>query len=122
MHHLLLFLPLLALILFYLIPWPVALPFYALILVGSIIAYWKALQAQRQPPVMGRKAMIGDQAIVVSAAKGEAEVEYQGEIWGAVSFQPLEPGQQVIIEGVEGLTLQVSPLPPPEKEERASQG
>ena len=113
MHHLLLFLPLLALILFYLLPWPCALPFYALILVGSIIAYWKALQAQRQPPVMGRRAMIGDRAVVVKAAKGGLEVEYKGEIWNAVSPQPLQLGHEVIIEKVEGLILQVAPLPQP---------
>lgn len=120
MHHLLLFLPLLALILFYLLPWQVALPFYALILVGSIIGYWKALQAQRQPPVMGRRAMIGDRAVVVKAEKGELEVEYKGEIWNAVSPQPLQPGQEVIIEKVEGLILQVAPLPQPLNKGRAS--
>lgn len=117
MHHLLLFLPLLALILFYLLPWQVALPFYALILVGSIIGYWKALQAQRQPPAMGRRAMIGDRALVVKAEKGGLEVEYKGEIWNAVSPQPLQIGQMVIIEKVEGLILQVAPFPqPPDKE------
>lgn len=121
MHHLLLFLPLLTLILFFFLPWKVALPFYAFILIGSIIGYWKALQAQRQPPVMGRRTMIGDKAIVVSAARGVAEVEYQGEIWSAISPHPLEPGQQVLIEGVEGLTLRVLPVSPPAKEERASQ-
>ena len=117
MHHVLLFLPLLALILFFFFPWQVALPFYALILIGSIIGYWKALQAQRRPPIMGRKVMIGDQADVISVEKGEMEVEYKGEIWGAVSSQLLQPGQRVIIEKVEGLTLQVAPLPqPPDKE------
>jgi membrane protein implicated in regulation of membrane protease activity len=113
MHHLLLFLPVLALILFYLLPWPIALPFYALILVCSIIGYWKALQAQRQPPAMGRRAMIGDRALVVKAEKGDLEVEYKGEFWNAVSSQPLQVGQMVIIEKVEGLILQVAPLPQP---------
>jgi len=121
MHHVLLFLPLLALILFFFFPWQVALPFYALILIGSIIGYWKALQAQRQPPIMGRKVMIGDQADVITVEKGEIEVEYKGEIWGAVSSQLLQPGQRVIIEKVEGLTLQVAPLPELAGDERAEQ-
>jgi membrane protein implicated in regulation of membrane protease activity len=121
MHHVLLFLPLLALILFFFLPWQVALPFYALILIGSIIGYWKALQAQRQPPIMGRKVMIGDQADVITVEKEEIEVEYKGEIWGAVSSQPLQPGQRVIIEKVAGLTLQVAPLPEPAGEEHAEE-
>ncbi len=53
MHHVLLFLPLLALGLFFILPWQAALPLYGLIRIVSLIGYWKALQAQRQPPVMG---------------------------------------------------------------------
>jgi membrane protein implicated in regulation of membrane protease activity len=113
MHNLLLFLPLLALGLFFILPWQAALPLYVLILIVSIIGYWKALQAQRQPPVMGRRAMIGDRAVVVKAERGELEVEYKGEIWNAVSSQPLQVGQMVIIEKVEGLILHVAPLPQP---------
>jgi membrane protein implicated in regulation of membrane protease activity len=122
MHHLILLLPLFILILFMLFPWPAALPFYALILIGSIIAYWKALRAQRQPPMMGKRVMIGDRATVVSATRKAVEVEYQGEVWNASSSQPLEPGQQVFIEGVEGLTLRVSTSPPPEKMGPAAPG
>jgi membrane protein implicated in regulation of membrane protease activity len=122
MHHLILLFPLFALILFMLFPLPAALPLYAIILLGSIIAYWKALQAQRQPPVMGKKVMIGEKATVVSATRKAVEVEYQGEVWNAASSQPLEPGQQVFIEGVEGLTLRVSKSPPPGKKEPAAPG
>jgi membrane protein implicated in regulation of membrane protease activity len=75
MHHLILLFPFFALTLFLLFPWPAALPFYMLILIGSIIAYWKALQAQRQPPVMGKKVMIGEKATVVSATRKAVEVE-----------------------------------------------
>jgi membrane protein implicated in regulation of membrane protease activity len=110
MHHLLLFLPVLALWLFFLFPWGIALPFYALILIVSLIAYWKALQAQRQPPVMGRRVMIGDRAVVVRKEKEELEVEYKGEIWKASSRQDLQPGQEVTIEKVDGLILEVAPL------------
>jgi membrane protein implicated in regulation of membrane protease activity len=111
MHNVLLFLPLLALGLFYLFPWQAALPLYGLILIVSMIGYWKAFQAQRQSPVMGKRVMVGDRAVVVRAEMDRVEVDYQGEIWKAVSLQPLHPGQQVIIEKVEGLTLQVAPLP-----------
>jgi membrane protein implicated in regulation of membrane protease activity len=85
MHHLLLFLPILALGLFIILPWPLALALYLVILIGSIVAYWKALQALRQPQVMGRSTMIGDLAVVVRAEKDEVQVEYKGEIWSAVS-------------------------------------
>ena len=52
MHNLLLFLPLLALGLFFVLPWQGALPLYGIILIISVIGYWKGLQAQRQPPIM----------------------------------------------------------------------
>ncbi len=54
--------------------------------------------------------MVGDQAVVVKAEGGEVEVDYQGETWRAFSSQPLQPGQQVVIEAVDGLTLRVAPV------------
>ncbi len=111
MHHLLLLLPLLALALFAYLPLEAALPLYLLILAGSLAAYWKALQAQRRPPMMGKGAMIGDRAVVVHVVREyEAEVEYRGEIWTALSSQPLKEGEEVAIEEVEGLRLRVSPV------------
>ncbi len=110
MHHLLLFLPLLALILFFYYPWRVALPVYLAILIGSFIVYWKAIQAQRRPAAMGATAMVGSHARVVKAEAGLIEVEYEGEIWRAVCSQPVLVDQTVRIDGVEGLTLRVAPL------------
>ena len=62
---------------------------------------------------MGRKVTVGDHAVVVRAESDKVEIEYQGEIWRAVSPQPVHPGQQVIIKKVEGLTLQVAPFSQP---------
>jgi len=111
MHHLLLLLPLAGLLLFIYLVWQVALPIYVIILIASLALYWKIIKAQRRTPVMGKRAMIGDPATVVSVKAGEVEVDYQGEIWRAVSSQPLRNGQNVIIEGAEGLTLRVKPAP-----------
>ena len=113
LHHALLLMPLIALVLFLLLPWPYALALYIPIASVSLLGYWKVLQAQRQPPIIGTRAMIGGRAEVVSSKKGELEVHYRGETWRAVSSQALQRGQAVVIEGVEGLTLQVVPLSQP---------
>ena len=118
MHHLLLLLPLAALVLFAYLPFRTALPLYLLILAGSLAAYWKALQAQRRVPATGRRAMIGDRAVVVRVGETEAEVEYHGEIWNAFSSGPLKQGDSVVIEAVEGLRLKVSPFVEPSSGQR----
>jgi membrane-bound serine protease (ClpP class) len=110
MHHLLLILPLLGLILFVFLLWQVALPLYMVMLIVSLAIYWKIIQAQRRRPVIGKRAMIGDRAVVVRIGGDAVEVEYEGEIWRAVSPEPLHQGQQVVIESVEGLVLRVAPL------------
>ena len=111
MHHLLLLIVLLGWILFLFLSWQIALPLYVIGVIISLSIYWKIIQAQRRRPVIGKRAMIGDQAVVVRAQADEIEVDYQGEIWRAVSSQPLQSGQKVIIEGVEGLILRVRPAP-----------
>ena len=113
MHHAFLFVPLIALILFLLLPWPYALALYVPIAGVSLLGYWKALQVQRRPPVIGKRAMIGGHAEVVSSKQGELEVHYRGETWWATSSQTLQRGQEVVIEGIEGLTLRVEPLSQP---------
>ncbi len=109
MHHLLLLLPLVGLVLFIYLVWQVALPLYVIVLIATLALYWKIIKAQRRTPVVGKRAMIGDPAVVVSVKEGQMEVDYQGEIWRAVSSQPLHVDQKVIIEGVEGLILRVAP-------------
>lgn len=111
MHHLLLLVVLLGWILFLILSWQIALPLYMIAVIISLVIYWKIIQSQRQQPVIGKRAMIGDQAVVAKAEGSDIEVEYQGEIWRAVSAQPLHRDQQVTIEAVEGLVLRVKPTP-----------
>jgi membrane-bound serine protease (ClpP class) len=113
MQHVLMAMPLLALVFFLFLPWPEALALYIPTVAVSMFAYWKVLQAIFQQPVTGKKAMLGDRAEVVDPDGIQLEVRYHGEIWHAVSDQPLQPGQQVIIEDVEGLRVRVVPLPQP---------
>jgi len=111
MHHLLLLVVLFGWILFLFLAWQIALPLYVIGVIISLTIYWKIFLAQRRRPIIGRRAMIGDHAVVVRAEADKIEVDYQGESWRAVSSQPLQTGQKVIIEGVEGLILRVKPIP-----------
>jgi len=106
-------LPLVGLVLFKFLPWREALPLYLATVAVSLGLFWKVMQAQRRRPIIGKRAMIGDQAVVVSVKGDEVWVDYQGETWHAVSPKPLHQGQKVIIEGVERLTLRIAPLPSP---------
>jgi len=112
MHHLFLLVVLFGWILFLFLTWQIALPLYVMAVIISLMIYWKIIKAQRKAPVIGKRAMIGGQAVVVRVDGDEVEVEYEGEIWRTVSPEPLKQGQRVMIKGVEGLILKVVPLGP----------
>ncbi len=109
MHHLILLLPILTLGLFFVFRWQIALILYLPILLGSVAVFLKVLHAQRQPRTTAEEAMVGAGAVVIEARKGEVLVEYQGEIWRAVSTVPLHPHEEVLIKAVNGLRLTVVP-------------
>lgn len=65
--HVLLIMPLLGLGLFALLPWPVALPSYLVLVAVSLALYVKVIQAMRQPVRTGREAMLGAVVTVTRA-------------------------------------------------------
>jgi membrane protein implicated in regulation of membrane protease activity len=81
------------------------------------VRIWRGLQALQRPIVTGEDAMIGQRAVVIHADDGQHEVEYEGEIWRVVSYQPQSLGQQVVIKDVKGLILQVESLSQASQEE-----
>jgi membrane-bound serine protease (ClpP class) len=76
-----------------------------------------ALTSQRRPSATGAEALVGEQGRARTAVSPDAagQVDVRGEIWRAVSREPLLPGQPVRVLGANGLTLVVEPdLLPPE--------
>jgi membrane-bound serine protease (ClpP class) len=78
----------------------------------AAVAVWLArlaVAAQRQPPVMGQEAMIGEPGEALTAiAPGRAgQVATRGEIWNATSGEPIPEGARVRVTGVDRLTLVV---------------
>jgi membrane protein implicated in regulation of membrane protease activity len=59
--------------------------------------------SKRRRAVTGAEALIGQTAVVATPT----QVRIAGELWHARSGDVLVPGQQVVVRGVEGLTLYV---------------
>ena len=69
-----------------------------------------ALRARRRPLVSGAPTMVGVPARILEADGDSAWASVDGERWQVRCAVPLQPGQQVLVTRVDGLTLEVSPL------------
>ncbi|MGC9943416.1 MAG: nodulation protein NfeD [Verrucomicrobiota bacterium] len=70
----------------------------------------KGIRAQYLPKRVGVETMMGKTVSVLSRIGPEGgKVFIEGEIWNAISENPVETGQLVEIAGIEGLTLKVKP-------------
>jgi membrane-bound serine protease (ClpP class) len=87
----------------------------ALLLAAAVLGLGRlALKAQRHPPQTGIETMVGTlgRTRVPMAAGIPAQIDARGEIWRAISPEPLPAGAAVRIVAVQGLTLLVEPADP----------
>jgi membrane-bound serine protease (ClpP class) len=78
----------------------------ALALLG-IVSF--AVRARRRPVVSGAEGLLRERAEAVEAFDREGLVRAHGEIWRAVSREPIREGQRLRILAVKGLRLEVEP-------------
>jgi membrane protein implicated in regulation of membrane protease activity len=52
-------------------------------------------------------SLIGSRGVVANFANGVGSVKVQDTVWRATSEEPLEPGESVVIDAVDGATLRV---------------
>lgn len=95
---------------FFQISWSVILPVVALAAAFSLFIVGMGVKAMRRRPVTGREEMVGLVGIVKTALTPHGQLAIHGEIWEAVSDQPLQPGDEAEVTSVEGLRLHVTPL------------
>ncbi len=69
---------------------------------------WGLRLARRRSSV-GAQTLIGREAFVVRALDPEGQVTIDGERWTARSATPVPADTKVVIESIDGLTLQVRP-------------
>jgi membrane-bound serine protease (ClpP class) len=70
-------------------------------------AVTKALRAHHQRPTTGREGLIGQEGRADSGIVPEGKVFVNGEYWDAWSEEPIDAGDKVVVEAVEGMRLKV---------------
>ena len=80
--------------------------------------WWSRRRRRLTPVAVGAETIVGRTGIVLGrldpgAASPAGQVRVEGEIWGARSAEPIDPGAVVIVTAVDGLVLDVRPAPRP---------
>ena len=110
-YIILLLLPLIGIVVFWLFPLPQAILVYIVILAVSGLLYWVIARAMKRRLKYGLEGLVGAEARVVSKLGPHDEAQYmvrvRGELWSANSRDDLKLGEMVKILSVDGLTLLV---------------
>ncbi len=110
-YIILLLLPLIGIIVFWLLPLPWNIVAYLGVLLVSGLLYWVIARAMRMRSKYGAEGLIGNEARVVSKLGPHDDAQYmvrvRGELWRANSTDDLKPDQTVKVMSVDGLTLNV---------------
>jgi membrane-bound serine protease (ClpP class) len=64
-------------------------------------------RSRQRPVTTGQEEMVGSRVRVIEWQGGKGRVRVHGEIWYARGPAALQPGQEVRVIGIDGLTLQV---------------
>ena len=111
MVHLILLLPIIGLVVFWVLPLSIALPAYLVLLGISGIIYYLAIRSTHRPTTTGKDGLIGKSVLVTEISAREMHVRVDGEIWRATSNDLLRSGENAVIVGIDGLTLKVAKQP-----------
>jgi membrane-bound serine protease (ClpP class) len=93
-------------------PWNlVASGVCGVLFVGEVV-YWQR-RVQRQRSSVGVHTLVGTTGEVTTPCRPLGQVRIGGEIWAARCEEGANPGAQVRVLEVDGLTLVVEPVPGP---------
>ena len=89
------------------VSWLVIIPTVAVTAGIFVFALTAGVRALSQRPQLGAEALMGATGTAYGALSGEGQIKLQGEIWRAVTDQPIPDGTPVRVVGINGLTLRV---------------
>jgi len=106
MCHIVLSSPILALPLFFFLPFRTALPAYLAVLLASGFVYFKIIGAMKSKVHTGMEGMANREAVVVEDIDPEGKIRLGNEIWSArTEGKKFLKGQMVKIYGFQGLKV-----------------
>ena len=112
MCHLIFFIPIFGLAIFWFFPFKTALVAYLIICAISVLLYYKVFQALHRKVSTGKEAMMGKTAVVVRDIDPEGKIQYATEIWNATARgKTFLQGEKVLITRVLGLNVLVTEAP-----------
>lgn len=76
---------------------------------GLMAIVWIAVRARQRPVVSGREELVGAAGVALEDFDHEGSVYVHSERWNAVAESPVRRDQAVVVTGLDGLTLKVSP-------------
>ena len=94
----------------------VYLPLWALIVLMSVlgaycaVSYWLGKRALDMSPLLSLKTLIGTKCKVEIPLSPRGYIRIRGELWQAKSERDVAARKEVVVEGVEGMTLLVRPV------------
>jgi membrane protein implicated in regulation of membrane protease activity len=102
-------LPVIALPIFWLLPFRQALWIYIFCLALFGFMFWIMMKTMRLPVITGRRSLIGRDGEVISkkrSVKGEQYIiRVNGELWSACNNESMQPGDTVRITAVKGNSI-----------------
>ncbi len=92
------------------ISWSVILPVVTLAGAFSLFVAGMAVRAMRRRPRTGSEGMVGLVGVAKTALAPQGKLLVHGELWDAISEQPLQAGEYAEVTRIDGLKLYVKPL------------
>ena len=113
MCHLILFLPVFTLPVFWIFPFSTALIIYLIVVGISLFLYFLIFKAMTLKPRVGKEAMLGKTVLVIKDIAPEGKIKYASEIWNAMTDgKNFSVGEKVIIHGFWGMNVLVKEISP----------
>ena len=91
------------------VAWPLVFATTAVTVAMFLVAVVLAVRARRGPRASGIAAMLGRRAQVIERLGLRGRVRLDAEVWNAEAAAEIDVGAEVVVTGVEGLTLRVRP-------------